>query len=174
MKDVFNVILDGFVYGAIACMILFLIYRTIRNKLRKAAQRDLFIRHFKYENSTDIEKIKLCLVYWVKQNDFTKIEMVAKRLLDFDYLDLYANEEIVKAIYFNRKYEERNKVYFETINNHYKYMDLNLRKEKAIYFYLYSILLKQTEDNIRSKELSEFAFEIDPDLQTKFPEFFDK
>jgi hypothetical protein len=103
-----------------------------------------------------------------------KIEKVATRLLDFDYSDKFANEEIVKAIYFNRSYNLKDKKYFNAILSDFQESSIQEKTKKAIYKYLMGIYEKHNGNDEISDEFIAESFALDPNLKSTYPEFFTK
>lgn len=166
---------DSFKLGIIKGIILVLLGIIVRFLIRRykiISNKDLFIKHFNYGNSTDLEKIQKCLEYWVSVKNYKKIEQVAKRLIDFDYKHKFANEEIVKSIFFNRKYTVKDEMYFETILSDFSSLQSEKRSSMAIYLYLQSICAEQNGNNILSNELNEKAFDYNSNLKLEYPQYF--
>lgn len=93
-----DALVKGFLQGLLVA-IFAIIIRFLYRRYKLTTNNDIFIKHLNFEKCTDLIKIKLCLEYWVKMKNNPKIVKVAKRLLDFNYTDIYGNEEIVKAIF---------------------------------------------------------------------------
>lgn len=168
LKDAF---IEGFLKGLIVFTIA-IIVRFVYRRYKRLSNKDIFIKQFDYEKSTDLERIKTCLEYWVKVNNYSKIELVAKRLLDFDYKNRFASEEIVKAIFFNREYIQKDKMYFDTILGNFSSLPLEERPKMAIFLYLKGICEKQINNNELSKNIIEEAFDYNPELKSIYPQYF--
>lgn len=147
--------------------ILAIVVRFVLKKYYDFSNKDFVIKHFNYEKSTDLIKIKKCLEYWVNKKNNLKIEQVSKRLLDFDYKDEYANQEIIKAIFFNRKYVLKDEMYFNHI-----LMQFETRSEKAIYHYLKGVYFNQNKQEELGLKNIEESFNLEPNLKAIYPEFF--
>lgn len=173
MEDLQDSFKIGIIQGVIL-VLLGIILRFLIRRYKSISNKDIFIRHFKYENSTDLDKIQKCLEYWVSVKNYKKIEQVAKRLIDFDYKHQFANQEIVKAIFFNRKYAVQDEMYFENILSDFNRLQLEKRSTMAIYLYLQSICAEHNGDNKLSNELNEKAFENNSNLKLEYSQYFKK
>lgn len=106
--------------------------------------------------------------------DYLKAEQISKRSLEFNWQDVQTCSLYLKSASFNRLFTEMDSMYFDVLVDDFYSHGIDGRRERISHILLYGLFLHQIGETELSQDYKDEAIELNPNVQSKYPEYFNK
>jgi hypothetical protein len=106
--------------------------------------------------------------------DYLKAEQISKRALEFNWQDVEICSLYLKSASFNRLFTEMDSMYFDVLVDDFYSHGIDGRRERISHILLYGLFLHQIGEVELAQDYKDEAVELNPNIQSKHPEYFNK